>query len=69
MWEWMKWLLGLPVEPTVAIKPEPVSVNPTPNERQKRNLARIERLKYAVQHGDTRPALLAELARREHGGR
>ena len=65
MLEWLKNLIKR--EPRVAMQPEPVALNPTPNERQKRNASRIQRLEEALQtaKGERRTALLAELRRRQ----
>jgi hypothetical protein len=67
MWKWLEQLL--PKEPTVSIEAHPASVNPTPGERQQRNMARMVRLRQMIADGDTRQSVKDELERRERLGR
>jgi hypothetical protein len=67
MWKWLEGLM--PKEPTVSIEAHPASVNPTPGERQQRNIARMARLRQMIADGDTRQSVKDELERRERVGR
>jgi len=62
-----KFFLG-PTTTSAAIAPKPVQINPTVSARAARNIQRIERLRQAIEQGDERPGLKAELERRTRGG-
>lgn len=66
MW---KWLTDMIVPPEVKMHGHDLTVNGNPSVRSARNAERIKRLKAAIASGDKRPALKAELKRREKEGR
>lgn len=49
----------------VAMTPLPITLNPTVSQALVRNLGRLVRLYYAIEHGDTRASLRAEIERRK----
>lgn len=69
MFGWIRKKLGL--EPKLGVRAHPVAFNPTPLEQSSRNVARMERLKYAIEHSTDaaeKKRLQAELTRRQEFG-
>ena len=50
-------------EPEVRMAAKPANVNPSGNAREMRNRARAERLRWAIEQGDSRAEVRAELER------